>query len=88
MRHIAVILAMFTAGCGDPEIFDRVAAPESEGVESASYPKLADTPAAPPLGVATASAPDPANADAIQIELAAEAETAETRRKKVEGPVE
>lgn len=90
MRHIVgtAVLALLTAACGDPEIFDRVAAPESAAVASAPYPKLADTPVAPPVGVYTEAAPDPANGDAALIELAAEAETGERRRKAVEGPVE
>lgn len=90
MRQIVgtALLALLTAACGDPEIFDRVAAPESAGVAAAPYPKLADTPPAPPVGVYTAAAPNPANGDATLIELAAEAQTQETRRKAVEGPVE
>ncbi len=90
MRHIvgAALMAMLTAACGDPGIFDRVAAPESASVADATYPKLADTPAAPPLGVYTAAAPDPANGDTALIELASEAESQEARRKAVEGPVE
>lgn len=82
------MLALLTAACGDPEIFDRVAAPESATVAGAPYPKLADTPPTPPAGVYTAAAPDPANGDAALIELAAEGESSETRRKAVEGPVE
>ncbi len=82
------MLALMTAACGDPEIFDRVAAPESPGVAEAPYPKLADTPPAPPQGVYTAAAPDPANGDATLIELSAEASTADARRAKIEGPDE
>ncbi len=90
MRHIvgAALMVMLTAACGDPEIFDRVAASESASVADAAYPKLADTPAAPPLGVYTAATPDSANGDAALIELALEAESQEARRKTVEGPVE
>ena len=64
------------------------AAPEGADVASAPYPKLADTPPAAPAGVYTAAAPDPAKGDAALIELAAEAETSDRRRKAVEGPVE
>ena len=90
MRHIVgtAILALMTTACGDPEIFDRVTAPESPGVAAAPYPKLAETPSAPPAGVYTAASPDPAQGDAILIDLATEAETSEIRRKAVEGPVE
>lgn len=82
------MLALLTTACGDPEIFDRVAAPESPGVAEAPYPKLSDTPPVPPIGVYTAAAPDPAKGDATLIELASEAETSETRRRAVAGPVE
>ena len=90
MRHIVgtALLALLTAACGDPEIFDRVAAPESPEVASAPYPKLADTPSAPPVGGYTSATPDPANGDTALIELATEVETSERRRKAVEGPVE
>lgn len=90
MRHIVwtAILALTTAACGDPAIFDRVAAPESPDVASKPYPKLAETPATPPVGVYTAAAPDPANGDAALIELSAEASAAESRRSMIEGPVE
>ncbi len=90
MRQIVgtALLALMTAACGDPEIFDRVSAPESPGVAEAPYPKLANTPSAPPLNVHTAATPDPANGDATLIELAAEASTAESRRIRLEGPVE
>lgn len=90
MRHFVrtALLALLTAACGDPEIFDRVAAPENASVAEALYPKLADTPPVPPTNFYTAAAPDPANGDATLIELASEAETSETRRKAVEGPVE
>ena len=90
MRHIVgtALLALMTAACGDPEIFDRVAAPESPDVAEAPYPKLADTPPSPPQGVYTAAAPDPANGDATLIELATEASAAESRRNQLAGPVE
>lgn len=83
-----VILACGLSACGDPDIFARVNPPESEGVADAAYPRLADTPATPPLGTYTAAAPDPATGDAVFIELSAEAEIQETRRKKIAGPVE
>ncbi len=82
------MLALVTAACGDPEIFDRVAAPESSAVAAAPYPRLADTPPAPPVGVYNTASPDPARGDAVLIDLAAEAESSERRREAVEGPVE
>ena len=73
--------------CGDPGIFDRIG-PRSETAASAAWPRLAETPPAPPLGVFTEEAPDPAIGDALQIEAAAEAEAADRRRRAVSGPVE
>ena len=86
-RLVAVFGFLALSACGDPDIFARVAPPEGEGVAAAPYPRLADAPATPPLGVHTKAAPDPANGDAVLIELSAEAETQEIRRKKIEGPV-
>ena len=74
--------------CSDADIFDRVAGPQSDNVAAADWPRLESVPAAPPLGIYTDATPDPALGDAAQIELTVAAETAETRRKAVEGPVE
>ncbi len=74
--------------CSDAEIFDRVAGPQAASLQGAAWPRLESVPPTPPVGVYTEAAPDPAIGDATQIELAIAAETAETRRKTVEGPVE
>lgn len=91
-RSIYAITAVAATGllvaCGDSAIFDRVAAERSDAVASADWPRLVDVPAAPPQGVYTDAAPDPARGDAAQIDLAVAAETAERRREAVSGPVE
>lgn len=87
--RIAACLAIAPlVACGDPEIFDRIGGPSDPNVAKTSWPKLAEIPEAPPLGVYSPAIPDPAIGEATQIELAVEAEIAETRRKAVEGPVE
>lgn len=91
-RSIYAILAIVATGplvaCGDPDIFDRVAPDRSAVAEAADWPKLADTPETPPQGVYTATAPDPATGEAVQIDLSVAAESAQTRRQAVAGPVE
>ena len=91
-RNIYGMILLLATGplvaCGDPEIFDRVAADRSEVAANSAWPKLADTPATPPVGVYTEAAPDPATGEAVQIDLAVAAENAEIRRKAVSGPVE
>lgn len=73
--------------CGDPGIFDRVAPKVRAEVRAADWPRLADTPPAPPAGVYSAATPDPAIGEATRIDLAIAAETAERRREAVSGPV-
>ena len=84
----ALLATGLLVACGDPDIFDRVSPERSEAAKSAEWPKLADTPPAPPLGVYTEAAPDPAVGEAVQIDLAVSAENAEARRAAVAGPVE
>ncbi|MFN3261160.1 MAG: hypothetical protein ACE37J_11430 [Pikeienuella sp.] len=67
-----------------PEIFDRL--PPS-GAAAADWPRLADTPPAPPQGVYTEAAPDPERGEAVQRDLAAALVDAERRRAAVSGPV-
>ncbi|MEX2518349.1 MAG: hypothetical protein WD969_03340 [Paracoccaceae bacterium] len=68
-----------------PEIFDRM--PPNRAADE-SWPHLADIPPTPSQGVYNAAAPDPANGETIQIDLAIAAESAERRRAAVSGPVE
>lgn len=82
------LLPLALAACGDPGIFARVDAPESADVAAAPWPRLADTPPAPPQGVYDETAPDPAIGAATRAELAARAESMRTRRRKLSGPVE
>lgn len=85
---IAALASAPLVACSDAEIFDRIAGPQSGEMANSDWPRLETVPSAPPPGVYTEAAPDPSLGDAAQIELAVAAETAETRRKAVEGPVE
>ncbi|MEL6793896.1 MAG: hypothetical protein AAFP78_10605 [Pseudomonadota bacterium] len=85
---LALLATGLLVACGDPDIFDRVAPERSGKAVDADWPKLADTPDTPPQGVYTEAAPDPATGEAVQIDLSVAAESAETRRQAVSGPVE
>ena len=84
---VACLATVILAACADRAVFDQVG-PRSDETAAAEWPRLADTPPTPPQGVYTTSAPDPATGETVQIDLAVAAETAERRRKAVEGPVE
>ncbi|MEL7466760.1 MAG: hypothetical protein AAFN79_21985 [Pseudomonadota bacterium] len=85
---LALLATGLLVACADTEIFDRVAPERSETALASDWPKLADTPDTPPQGVYTERAPDPAIGEAVQIDLSVAAESAETRRRAVAGPVE
>lgn len=74
-------MLLLVCGCAGPEIFDQVAAPESADVAATPYPRLAEV-TAPGRG------PNPAEGDAVLIELGVAASDAETRLESVSGPVE
>lgn len=80
------LLVASLSGCvgTGPEIFKRM--PPNRAA-AADWPRLADTPPAPPPGVYTASAPDPAQGEAVEAELSVALAEAERRRAAVSGPV-
>ncbi len=78
--YLSVTLLLI-AGCAGPEVFERVAAPESADVATTPYPKLADVTAPGP-------GPDAAEGNAVLVELGVEAAVAEARLESVSGPVE
>lgn len=87
--RIGLVLAIAPlVACAEAEIFDRVGPPSDPAVANADWPRLADVPAAPPQGVYTDAAPDPATGAEVQVDLAVEAAEAERRRAAVAGPVE
>lgn len=82
----ALALATLLAGCGSARLFSGTAQPESPDVAEAPWPRLVDTPEAPPPGTYTAAVPDPAVGVATVVELS-EAARAGARRAAALEPV-
>jgi hypothetical protein len=81
----AVTLAL--SGCGTVGIFGQYDLPESPEVADAPWPRLVDTPSAPPLGEYTDAVPDPAKGARTQTDLSASALVAEIRARELSAPV-
>jgi hypothetical protein len=86
MVAVASALAALS-GCGTVELFGRYNVPESPEVAAAPWPRLIDTPAAPPVGVYSAAVPDPVEGVAAQSERGAAAAGAEARAAALAEPV-
>jgi hypothetical protein len=84
---IGLALAALAAGCGSARLFTGIALPESPEVAAAPWPRLVDTPEAPPPGSYTADVPDPAQGVAVTVELGEAAREAAGRARALEGPV-
>ena len=83
----ALALAAALAGCGSGRLLSGIDVPESPEVAKAPWPRLVDTPAAPPVGSYTEAAPDPAIGAAILTELTAAANAQAARAQALAGPV-
>ncbi len=81
----ASALLALVAGCGSSNLFRSFDLPESPDVAAAPWPRLVDTPAAPPVG--SPGIPDPAIGMAVAADLAEAARAAEARAKELDGPV-
>lgn len=81
------VAALALAGCGTVEIFGRYDLPESPEVANAPYPRLVDTPDAPPAGTYSAAVPDPAKGARAQTDLAASSVHASARANALAEPV-
>ena len=75
------------AACGTSDLFGTYDVPESADVEAAPYPRLVDTPEAPPAGVYTAGVPDPAQGYAALTELGLAAQQANARATALAAPI-
>jgi hypothetical protein len=75
------------AGCGTRALFHTYDLPENPSVAAAPWPKLIDTPAAPPVGVYTPAVPDPAAGVLAQSDLAAAGAAADARAAELAAPV-
>ena len=84
---LAAALAVPLAGCGTARLFTGTAMPESPGVAEADYPRLVETPEAPPPGTFTEDVPDPAVGVATVVELSEAARQAQARAEELAPPV-
>lgn len=87
-RGIAcLLLAATLAGCGSARLFTGIDVPELAGVAEAPWPRLVDTPQAPPVGSYTAEVPDPATGIATVVELGEAAREAAVQAEALAPPV-
>lgn len=86
---LAALLAgpVALGGCGTVGVLGAYDLPESESVAAAPYPRLVDTPEAPPPGTFTADVPDPAIGRATLDALGAEASISEARAAELAAPI-
>ena len=84
---MAVVTAAPLAGCGTIGLFGAYDLPEGPHIAAAPWPRLIDTPAAPPVGVYSAAVPDAATAALAERELGAAAAAADARAAALSGPV-
>ena len=80
-------ILLLLAGCGSAKLFNAHPVPESETAAAAPWPRLVDTPAAPPKGTYTAEVPDPAEGVATAAQLGLAAGDAATRAAALNAPV-
>jgi hypothetical protein len=83
----AATLLAGLAGCGTVELFGKYDLPESPEVAAAPWPRLVDTPAAPPVGVYTDEVPDPAEGVLAESDLGTAAASANARAADLSRPV-
>lgn len=84
---VSLALAAALAGCGSARLFSGIDAPESADVAEAPWPRLVDTPQAPPPGSYTEDVPDPAVGVATVVELGEAARQARARAEVLAPPV-
>ena len=83
----ALLLLVSLAGCGSAKLFGAYPVDDSAGASDAPWPRLVDTPTAPPEGTYSAAVPDPANGVAITAQLGIVASDAATRAEVLNEPV-
>lgn len=83
----AFLLLLLLAGCGSAGLFRSHEVPESADLADAPWPRLVDTPAAPPRGEYAAGVPDPAQGAAASADLGQAARDAAARAEALSGPV-
>ncbi len=85
-RILAFCLVVALAGCGSARLFEERGLPESPAVADAPWPRLVETPDAPPQGSYSEDVPDPARGVATVVQLGEAARTAATRAEALEEP--
>ena len=83
----AFLLLAMLAGCGSAKVFGAFPVDDSAGASDAPWPRLVDTPTAPPEGTYNAAVPDPANGVAITAQLGIVASDAAVRAEVLNAPV-
>lgn len=81
------VAALVLTGCGTAQIFTDYEVNEDPSVESAPWPRLVDTPAAPAVGSYSAAVPDPAKGAAVHVELRTVAGVAAARARNLSAPI-
>jgi hypothetical protein len=83
----ALLLLVSLAGCGSAKLFRAYPVDDSAGASELPWPRLVDTPAAPPEGTYSATVPDPAQGVAITAQLGIVSGDAAIRAETLNEPV-
>lgn len=84
---LALMVTAALAACGTARLFTGTQMAESPGVAEAPWPRLVDTPEAPPPGTWTEDVPDPAVGVATVVELTEVARSGAARAETLAPPV-
>ncbi len=83
----ALAVAIGLSGCGTVELFGQYELSELPGTEEAPYPRLIDTPSAPPVGTYTPAVPNPERGSDVLERLTTEALVSDVRARDLARPV-
>jgi len=87
-QFVALLVAGATlTACGSVELFGRYDLPESPGVAEAPFPRLIDTPSAPPPGEFSAAVPNPETGTQTLSDLTSRQVVADVRATQTSRPV-
>ena len=84
---VAVALSSGLAGCGTIALFGKYDIPQRPEVAAAPWPKLIDTPNAPPVGTYTPAVPNPAEGAATLSDLSVAGTAANVRAAQLAAPL-
>ncbi len=83
----ACLMVLALSACGTIGVFGQYDLQESPEVAAAPWPRLVDTPSAPPPGEFSEATPDPAKGARAQTDLSATAIVSEIRARELAAPV-